>query len=77
MFFVLSRVWDKGKDYKSQQGIEPQTSVALPLSPRDFTMSEVYYEVHITHVLYIARISNVNSIMFVNSFLFKDTHLLQ
>ena len=30
------------------------------------TVSEVYYEVHMTHVLHTARVSNVSSIMFVN-----------
>ena len=30
------------------------------------TVSEVHYEVHITRVLHTARISNVNSFMFVN-----------
>ena len=30
------------------------------------TVSELYYEVHITRVLHTARISNVNSFMFVN-----------
>ena len=29
-------------------------------------MSEVYYEVHMTRVLHTARISNVDSVMFVN-----------
>ena len=39
-------------------------SDALPLSHRDFTASEVYYEVHMTRVLYTARISDVDSVMF-------------
>ena len=29
------------------------------------TVSEVYYEVHMTRVLHTARISNVDSVMFV------------
>ena len=29
-------------------------------------MSEVYYEVHITRVLHNSRISNVDSVMFIN-----------
>ena len=41
-------------------------SDALPLSHRDSTVSEVYYEVHITRVLHTARISNVDSVMFVD-----------
>ena len=41
-------------------------SDALPLSHRDSTVSEVYYEVHMTHVLHTARISNVDSFMFVD-----------
>ena len=40
-------------------------SDALPLSHRDSMVSEVCYEVHMTHALHTARISNVNSIMFV------------
>ena len=41
-------------------------SVALPLSHRDSTVSEVFYEVHMTRVLHTARISNVDSVMFVD-----------
>ena len=40
-------------------------SDALPLSHRDSTVSEVYYEVHMTRVLHTARISNIDSVMFV------------
>ena len=41
-------------------------SDALPLSHRDSTVSEVYYEVHMTRILHTARISNVDSVMFVD-----------
>ena len=41
-------------------------SNALSLSHRDSTVSEVYYEVHITRVLHTARISIVNRVMFVD-----------
>ena len=41
-------------------------SEALPLSHRDSTASEVYYKVHLTRVLPTARISNVDSVMFVD-----------
>ena len=41
-------------------------SDALQLSLRDSTVSEVYYEVHMTRVLHTARISNVDSVMFVD-----------
>ena len=59
------------KNSESPWGIEPQTfgilsSDALPLSHRDSAVSEVYYEVHMTRVLHTTRISNVNSIMFVD-----------
>ena len=40
-------------------------SDAVPLSHRDSTVSEVYYEVRMTRVLHTARISNVDSVMFV------------
>ena len=39
---------------------------ALPLSHRDFMVSEVYYEVHWRRVLHTARIRNVDSVMFAN-----------
>ena len=38
---------------------------ALPLNHRDFTVSEVYYEVHMTRVLHTARMNNVDGVMFV------------
>ena len=41
-------------------------SDALPLSHRDSTVREVYYKVHMTHILHTARISNVDSVMFIN-----------
>ena len=70
MFFVLSRTWDKEKILSSQRNRTsnlriPRTD-ALSLSHRDSTVSEVYYEVHMTRVLHTARISNVDSVMFVN-----------
>ena len=41
-------------------------SDALPLSHRDPTLSEVYYEVHMTRVLHTSRISNVDSVKFLD-----------
>ena len=41
-------------------------SDALPLSHRDSTVSEVYYEVHMTRILHTARIRNVDSILSVD-----------
>ena len=41
-------------------------SNALPLSHRDSTVSEVYHEVDMTRILHIARIGNVDSIIFVD-----------
>ena len=43
----------------------PRSDAQL-LSHRDSTVSEVYYEVHMTRVLHTARISNVDSVMFVD-----------
>ena len=37
-------------------------SDALPLSHRDSTVSEVYYEVYMKRVLHTARIGNVESV---------------
>ena len=38
---------------------------ALPLSHRDSTVSEVYYEVHMARFLHTSRMNNVDSVMFV------------
>ena len=53
------------KSSDSPRGNEPQSSDAPPLSRIDFTVSNVHYEVRVTHVLHTARISNVDSFMFV------------
>ena len=59
MFFVLSRAWDKEKILSPHEESN--------LRPSDVSyVSEVYYEVHMTRVLHTARISNVDSVMFVN-----------
>ena len=71
--FFLRSV-DQRNNSEYPQGIEPQTfmfrqiphSDALPLSHRDSTVSEVYYEVHMTHVLHTARISSVDSLIFAD-----------
>ena len=41
-------------------------SDTLPLSHTDSTVSEVYYEVQMTRVLHTVRISNVDSVMFID-----------
>ena len=43
----------------------PRSDAQL-LSRRDSMVSEVYYEVHMTRVLHTARISNVDSVIFVD-----------
>ena len=48
------------------QDLQTLSSHALPLSHRDSTVSKVYYKVHMTRILHIAKISNVDSVMFVN-----------
>ena len=67
MFFVGSWAWEK-KFWVLMRNrtSDPQIPYfdALPPSHRVSTMSEVYYEVHITRVLHTARISNVDSVMF-------------
>ena len=40
-------------------------SNALPLNHKAFSVSRVYYEVVMTHVLHTARSSNVDSVMFL------------
>ena len=70
MFFVFSRAWDKEKVLSphEESSLRPSYSALryLPLSHRDFTVSQVYYEVHMTRVIHTAKISNVDSVMFVN-----------
>ena len=69
-FFVLSRAWDKEKILSPVKNGTSDLwiphSNALPLSHRDSTVSEVYHEVDMTPILHIARISNVDSIIFVD-----------
>ena len=69
-FFVLSWVWDKEKFWAPTRNQTSDLRIlhsdTLPLSHRDSMVSEVYYKVHMTHVLHTARISNVDSIMFVD-----------
>ena len=66
--FVSSRPWDKEKILGPHQesNLRPSDlrSDVLALSHRDSSVSEVYYEVHMTRVLHTARISNVDSVMF-------------
>ena len=69
-FFRLVTSVGQRKNSESPQEIKPQTfrfcALILYLSHRDSTVSKVYYEVCMTHVLHAARISNVNNIMFVD-----------
>ena len=66
MFFILS--WDKEKVplRNRTSDLKIPSSDALPLSYRDSTVSEVYYEVHMIRVLHTASISNVDGVMFVD-----------
>ena len=70
MFFVSSRAWDKEKKLRVSvrnrtSDLRIPSSNALPLSHRDFTVSEIHNEVHLTRVLHTARIRTVDSVMFV------------
>ena len=70
MIFVLSRAWDKENFWvpmtNRTSDLRIPLSDALPLSHRDSMVSEVSDEVHMTRVLRTARISNVDSVIFVN-----------
>ena len=70
VFFVLSQAWDKERILSPREESNFRPSIprsdALPLSHRDSTVSEVYYEVHMTCVLHTAMISNVDNVMFVD-----------
>ena len=69
MFFrlVTSVGWRKILSPHEESNLRPSDlrSDALPLSHQDSSMSEIYYEVLITRVLHTARISNVDSVMFL------------
>ena len=67
MFFCLVMSVEQRKNSRSPRRVEPQGSDALPLSHRDFTASGVCYDVHIKRVLHTAMISNVNSVIFVDT----------
>ena len=62
MLFVSSRAWDKEKFWVPMRNRASDRRIprsdALPLSHRDSTVSEVYYEVHMRRVLHTARISH-------------------
>ena len=68
--FVSSRPWDKenilGPHQESNLRPSDLRSDVLALSHRDSSVSEVYYEVHMTRVPHTARISDVVNVMFVN-----------
>ena len=72
-FFVLSRAWDKESNLRPSD----LRSEALPLSHRDSSVSEVYYEVHMTRVLddayhmnFAIRRSDVRFLMRTQNFFF-------
>ena len=70
MFFVLSRAWDKEKILSphEESNLRPSDS-ALRYSttePQRPYVKEVYYEVHMTRVLHTSRISNVDSVKFLD-----------
>ena len=70
MIFVLSRAWDKENFWvpmtNRTSDLRILLSDALRLSHRDSMVSEVSDEVHMTRVLRTARISNVDSVIFVD-----------
>ena len=68
MFFVLSRAWDKENILSphKESNLRPSDStLRCSTIEQRLRVSEVYYEVHMTRVLHTARISNVDSVMFV------------
>ena len=70
MFFslVTGVGWRKILSPHEESNLRPSDllSDALPLSHRDSSVNEVYYEVYMTRVLHTARISNVDSVMFLD-----------
>ena len=70
MFFLLSRIWGKEKilspHEESNLGLLDSAIQCSTTEPQRLCGDEVYYKVHMTHILHTAGISNVNSIIFVN-----------
>ena len=71
IFSILSRAWDREKIQSphEESNLRPSDS-ALRCSttePQRLHGERVCYEVHITRVLHTARISNIDSIMFVDN----------
>ena len=70
MFFLLSRIWGKEKilspHEESNLGLSDSAIQCSTTEPQRLCGDEVYYKVHMTHILHTAGISNVNSIIFVN-----------
>ena len=62
MFFRLVTSVGQRKNSESPSDLR---SDALPLSHKDSSVNGVYYEVLMTRVLHTARISNVDSVMFL------------
>ena len=67
----VSRAWNKEKilGLHEESNLRPSQSdsaLRCPNTEPQTTVSEVYYEVYMIRVLCIARISNVDSVMFVN-----------
>ena len=65
-----SRIWGKEKILSSHEesNLRPSDSAiqCSTTEPQRLCGDEVYYKVHMTHILHTAGISNVNSIIFVN-----------
>ena len=75
VFFVLSRAWDNEKNLSP---LEESRSVTLPLSCRESTVSEVYYEVHMTRVRFfsfVPRSKNKTKNIFLYFTELKTHHL--
>ena len=68
---MLLWAWDKKKILSPHEESNPRPSGSMLLCSttepqRLHSESEVYYEVHMTHILHTARVSNVDSVMFVD-----------
>ena len=69
MLFVISIVWNKENILSphEESNLRPLDSAfRCSMLRLRGEVSEVYYEVHMTRVLHTSRISNVDSVMFVN-----------
>ena len=66
LYLFLGRCFSSCHELETKKNRTSDLRICAPMLYHWATVSEVYYEVHMTRVLPTARISNINSVMFVD-----------